>query len=131
MLFRSIYEALNEHSISGTHICNEDNIPLSDHYPLPPSSSSILDSHGSQYSHDITPEETTHFTEDRITSKCQQIMDELMGDMQKDDLSHVSNGEGTKEADGQETGGVHIHLYYYTHVNFVEIQANRIQIEST
>ena len=86
-------------SMSEMPICNKDNIPLSDHYPLPPSSSPVLNSHGNQYSHDITSEETTLFTKDRITSKCQQIMDKLIGDMKKDDPSHVSNDEGAKEAD--------------------------------
>ena len=75
-----IREVMNDHGISDISAShsNEDLAP--DDYPLPPPSPPIPKTSYSQYSNDTTSEDPAAITEESITSKRQQIMDELMGD---------------------------------------------------
>lgn len=86
-----IREALDEHGISEASPPSTDNSPSSDRYPLPNSTPNVIRS-PSQYS-DITSEDPTAVTAESVTSKRQQIMEELMGDLSKPD-SHVLDDSG-------------------------------------
>ena len=75
-----IHEVMNDHGISGISAsCSNEDLALDD-YPLQPSLPPIPKISYSQYSDDTTSEDPMAITEESITLKCQQIMDELMGD---------------------------------------------------
>ena len=75
-----IHEVMNDHGISDISAsCSNEDLALDD-YPLPPPSPPIPKTSYSQYSDDTTSEDPVAITEESITLKHQQIMDELMGD---------------------------------------------------